>query len=330
MSRTKVAFFTDIKHHFQNHERSSIDVVYGSGRREEIEELAIVYPELIGSDNFDQHSEKLADVEAIFSTWGFPVLNEEQLDKMPRLKVVFYGAGATPWRQRFFDRDIIVCSGTLANAVPVAEFCLMQIIQSLKGVFTNSIQCNNRKNMLNNRFNIGSGLYGANISLLGNGSIARHLSKLLLPFDLQVQMFDSYELHQDPKCLKRAFSEGNVVSNHLPDLGTNHGMITTQHFRSMPHGAAFINTARGQQVDESALVDVLGERSDLSAYLDVQDPEPPVSNSPLYRLPNIFLTSHVAGAYNKEFLRISDYMISDFKRWLVGDTLSFRVQPDML
>src|SRR5690606_19839731 len=93
------------------------------------------------------------------------------------------------------------------------------------------------------------------------------------------------------------FGGCDVVSIHAPWLpGTNDGMIGLAELRAMPEGATLINTARGALVDEAALVAVLRERQDLYAVLDVSWPEPPEIGSPLYELPNLRLTGHVAGS----------------------------------
>ena len=72
----------------------------------------------------------------------------------------------------------------------------------------------------------------------------------------------------------------------------------------MRDGAAFINTARGALVDEAALIAEL-ETGRISAVIDVTDPEIPPPNSPLYRLPNVFLTPHIAGAIGNERARLA-------------------------
>ena len=91
---------------------------------------------------FDENSlgrEDLSDVELIFSTWGMPSLSEEQLALLPKLKAVFYAAGATDsFARPFFARDVKVLSAWLANAIPVAEFCAAQIVLALKGYFRNT------------------------------------------------------------------------------------------------------------------------------------------------------------------------------------------------
>jgi phosphoglycerate dehydrogenase-like enzyme len=96
----------------------------------------------------------------------------------------------------------------------------------------------------------------------------------------------------------------------------------------MKPGASFINTARGAVVNEADLIAVLRERPDLFALLDVTWPEPPVEGSPLYELPNIVLTPHVAGSMNGECHRMARVMIDELDRWQRGEPLHFHVSRE--
>lgn len=128
--------------------------------------------------------------------------------------------------------------------------------------------------------------------------------------------------------MDEAFRSALVVSNHLPDKPDNRGIITKQHFAAMRPGATFINTGRGAQVDESGMVEVLRERDDLSALLDVTFPEPPSPDSPLYSLDNIQLSTHIAGSMNDEVHRMADYMLDEFRRWRDGKALHYQVYQE--
>ena len=94
--------------------------------------------------------------------------------------------------------------------------------------------------------------------------------------------------------------------------------------------ATFLNTGRGAQVVEADLIRVLGDRPDLTAILDVTDPEPPVANSPLYTLPNCILTPHIAGSIGNEVWRMSAYMADEFARYLQGSPVRYEVTEQML
>lgn len=330
LMKPKAAFFTDQIESFRGEPITAIDGVYGLGRRQEVEELTDMYPQIISGENFEKHAADLADLEVIFATWGMPHLTGEQVDRMPKLKALFYAAGATPFRGPFVDRGVTVCSATAANAIPVAEFTLMQIMMCLKGVMANMAACTSRENIFGKNNFTGKGVYGARVTLLGRGSIVRCLLELLEKVTLDVRVIGSRELMKDRSVLDEIFAESAVVSNHLPNRDDNQHIIGKRHFEVMPHGASFINTGRGAQVDEAGLAEVFAARPDLTAMLDVQHPEPPLEGSPLYTLPNVHLTTHIAGAFGDETVRMADYVISDFKRWLKNENLQYEVTADML
>ena len=167
--------------------------------------------------------------------------------------------------------------------------------------------------------------------------IARYLIGLLKPFNLKVLVYDPYlpdseaaSLGVEKADLTRIFSECYVVSNHLPNLESLRGLLNETLFSSMRLGSTFINTGRGAQVDESDLVSVLKRRDDLTALLDVTDPEPSPADSPFYKMANVRLTSHIAGSMNDEVVRMADYVIEDFGNWDAGRPLKHSVTKDML
>jgi len=74
-------------------------------------------------------------------------------------------------------------------------------------------------------------------------------------------------------------------------------------------------------VNEPDLIEVLTERPDLFALLDVTWPEPPVAGSPFYELPNVVLTPHIAGSLGNECHRMAQYMIEEADRVLANEPL---------
>lgn len=314
-----------------------VNYVYGKERVKHISLITDLFPVRITSKNIEKELDNLKDVEVIFSCWGMFQFTDIQLEKMPNLKAVFYAGGSvTGFASRFLDRGIIVCNAVEANAIPVAEFCLGQIILSCKGAYNNSLKCNNGP-WEQSEMKVGNGVYGETIALTGIGAISRHLIKLLKSFNLRIIAVSGY-LSKNPGMakdmgidklvsLEEAFKEGYIISNHLADKESTKGIITEDHFSSMREGATFINTGRGAQVNEDGMIKILKSRSDLTALLDVQYPEPPLGNSELFSLPNVHMTSHIAGSSNDEVQRMADFMLEEFKRWIAGDDLLYSVNP---
>lgn len=105
-------------------------------------------------------------------------------------------------------------------------------------------------------------------------------------------------------------------------------MVGEKHFAAMKPGASFLNTSRGAVVDEEALIKVFRERSDLFALLDVTYPEPPPSDSPLYDLPNVVITPHIAGSLDLECRRMAHYMIEEFRLTLAGKSTRWMISKE--
>lgn len=321
--KTKAAFFN-------NDSSKNIDYVYAGGRREKVAAITDLYYEVVSISNFEQHVDKLQDLEVIFSTWGMPALSEQQIDRLPALKAVFYAAGATDGFARpFLNRNKIVVSAWLANAIPVAEFCVGQILLSCKGYFRNTMDCRDPRKWPDGTAFRGKGVFEETVALIGAGSIAMKTKELLAPFSLNVIVIPSRE-EKRTVSLEEAFRTSYIVSNHLPNRHDNIGVINAAHFRLMPYGATFINTGRGAQVNEQDLITVMRERPDLTALLDVANPEPPLPDSELYTVPNIQLSSHIAGSINSEVVRMADYAIEDFIRWEKNEPLKYQISENML
>ena len=270
----------------------------------------------------------LQDTEVIFSTWGMPNLQEEHFRKMPELKAVFYAAGATEgFAPNCFAHNVRVFSAWQANAIPVAEFCLGQILLALKGYFRYLRELKGPENFNNNY--AGRGVYGETVALIGSGAVSTKLQELLKAFHLNILVVPSKKEDRG-ELLKEAFAKGMVISNHLPDREEDAGVLDASLFRSMREGAVFINTGRGRQVVEKDLIGVLEERKDLTALLDVTFPEPPEKGSPLYTMENILLSPHIAGSLNDEVHRMADYMLEEYKRFASDEKLLYEVLPEML
>lgn len=303
------------------HGRDVISQVFGRGRQETIASLVDLYPVVITRDNLAMHADKIQDTEVIFSTWGMMKFRPEDFKALPNLKLVLYAAGTVrTFAEPLLEKGVRLCSAWKANAVPVAEYCLGHILLGLKGALQNRNELSlHAKTWLKDAF-IGAGIYDRRIALIGMGSVAMKLKELLSHFSVEVVLVDPRP-EQGTISLQEAFATCHVVSNHLPDRTELSGLLDGELFASMPAHATFINTGRGAQVNEPELIKVLHQRTNLMAVLDVTSPEPPAADSPLRSLPNVFLTSHLAGSQDRELQRMADFVIADFKRWADGQDL---------
>lgn len=284
--------------------------------------------------------EKFKATEFIFSTWGMPTFTEEEIKScLPSLKAVFYGAGTVQaFARPFLNCGVKVFSAWAANAVPVAEYTVAQIVLANKGFFSsNRLAKMGDRKAASQCFRSYPGNYNVKIGIIGAGMIGKLVINILKSYNLKVLVFDPFfpdekakELGVKKVSLETLFEECQVVSNHLANNEQTKGMLDGKLFESMLPYSTFINTGRGAQVVESDLIKVLKERPDITALLDVTFPEPPESDSEFYTLPNCILTPHIAGSTGNEVRRMGEYMKEEYKKFIQNEPCKYEVTLEML
>ncbi len=313
----------------------AFEKIYGEEEWEAVAELADVYAPLQTQDSVAKNPRVLAEAEVILSGWGAPTMDDAFLAAAPNLRAVLYGAGsirrmATP---ALWERGIRITSAYAANAVPVSEYTLAAILFSLKRGWHFAFSAR-REHALSGQDQV-PGAYGSTVGLVSLGMVGRLVCERLRTFDLRVVAYDPYltseeacVLGVDLMSLEELFESSDVVSLHAPLLSATEGMILSSHFASMKRNATFINTSRGAVVREAEMVEVLKERPDLWAVLDVTHPEPPEPGSRLYDLPNVVLTPHIAGSLGSECRRMGRLVVDELRRYVVGEPLEYEITRD--
>lgn len=315
-----------------------VNLVWGPAQRKRLRSLVNISDCIVTSESIVEHQEWLQEVDVVFSTWGMPRLNSELLDMMPRLKAVFYAAGSVrDFAGPLLDREIIVVSAREANAIPVAEFTLAQILISLKLGWLHVRGLRENPALGNWRHPNVPGGYHSTVGVIALGAIGRKLCELLKPFSIHLLAHDPLATVETfEKCratsvdLDTIFSKSDAVTLHAPLLPETKGIINGNLLRKMKPNATFINTSRGALVCESELIEVLQQRLDLTAVLDVTHPSPSDPASPLHRLPNVIMTPHIAGSLGRETWRMADLMIDEFEAYSEGRALQHALNQEML
>jgi phosphoglycerate dehydrogenase-like enzyme len=126
--------------------------------------------------------------------------------------------------------------------------------------------------------------------------------------------------------LDELLAASDVVSVHAPNVPQTRHLINEQRLALIRPGATFINTSRGALVDQDALVARI-KRGDLFAILDVTTPDRLEPNHPLYKLPNVILTPHVAGSLGVELERLGATALDEARRAARGEPLLYALDP---
>jgi phosphoglycerate dehydrogenase-like enzyme len=173
---------------------------------------------------------------------------------------------------------------------------------------------------------------GKTVGIVGASHVGRFLMRLLAPFDLRRLVCDPYlpvstarELGAELCPLEELLRRSDVVTLHAPAVPSTRHMIGKAELAAMRDGSLLINTARGAVVDHDALLTEL-RSGRLRAILDVTEPEPLPNGSPLFDLPNVILTPHVAGSLGVEIHRLTDLVLAEIERFVGTDTLAHEVK----
>jgi phosphoglycerate dehydrogenase-like enzyme len=311
------------------------DVVLIPSARAELDSLVdLVAPTAVNLNALDDAV--LSEIEIIVGGWGCNVLDDALLARMPKLRLLAYAAGTvkmtvTPatWRH-----GVVVSSAAAANAVPVAEFTFAAIVMIAKDVF----RVRDRHRAVRGRESVVGvgpagevGTRGLRIGIIGASTIGRLVIERLASLDVTVAVADPYltdeaaaALGVDGKELDDLFEWADIVSVHAPELPSTRHLVNADRLARMHDGAWLVNTARGSIVDTDALTRECASRR-LCAFIDTPDPEPLPPDSPLYDLPNVVLTPHIAGSLGTEVSRMGAVAVAEVRRFVLGEALQHEV-----
>jgi glyoxylate/hydroxypyruvate reductase len=173
-------------------------------------------------------------------------------------------------------------------------------------------------------------LAGRRVLVVGLGSVGRMIARRLAALDVEVWGMRRSAPGTAPEGVARVLPfEG--LAHALPDIDAlvlacplteqTHRLIGAAELQALPSHAVLINIARGQVVDERALIEALASGRLNGAALDVVEQEPLPAESPLWDLPNILISPHSASTVERENQRIVELFIENLRRWLDGRPL---------
>ncbi|MGH0030620.1 MAG: hydroxyacid dehydrogenase [Myxococcota bacterium] len=298
---------------------------------------ALVVPEPVATLDDPRLAEHLERIELLVTGWGCPPLDAAALDRLPKLRAAFHAAGTvknhvTP---ECFARGVRVTSAAEANAVPVAEFTLAAVVLANKGAFRARERYRELRAMRMWSQEIpGIGNAGKVVGVVGASRIGRRVIEGLRAYDLACLLHDPTLSPAEAQALGAEACElddllrrSDVVTLHAPSLPATRHMIDARALALLRDGAVLVNTARGALVDGDALTkELVSGRID--AVIDTTDPEVLPADSPLYDLPNVFLTPHIAGSQGAETQRMFDLALDELERFLAGEALEHEVRAE--
>ena len=201
------------------------------------------------------------------------------------------------------ERGVVVFNAPYSNTRSVAELVLAEAILLLRGVPAKSAAAH-RGGWLKSADNAFE-IRGKTLGIVGYGSIGTQLSVLAESLGMQVVFHDVVTKlplgnARQAASLNDLLAQADIVTLHVPELPSTHGMMGAKEIAAMKPGSVLINASRGTVVDINALAVALKEHKLRGAAIDVFPVEPKSNKdeftSPLRGLDNVILTPHIGGS----------------------------------
>lgn len=240
---------------------------------------------------------------------------------------------------------VYVCNSPGMNASAVAEQTVLLMVGMLRNVVNGDTAVRTGKQIQVKESYMQTGslkeLADCRVGLVGFGNIAKSVAALLKAYGVQTiyytkrhrllpEVEEQYGVvYQElPGLLKNS----DIVSLHLPVSESTVGMVNADFFQKMKDGSYFVNTARGELVDDAALVDALASGKLAMAGLDTLDHEPVQADHPLLNLPEeisrkILFSPHIGGITASSFRRSYAMIWEDIEAVIQGRVPERVVNP---
>jgi glyoxylate reductase len=171
---------------------------------------------------------------------------------------------------------------------------------------------------------LGAEVHGRVLGIIGFGRIGRAVARRAEGFAMEILHVGSGD---GPDALNELLEKADFVSIHTPLTRATRHLIDAAAFRRMKPTAILINTARGEIVDQPALIEALERGEIAGAALDVTEPEPPGPDDPLLSVPHLVLTPHIGSATVTARERMADLAVDNLVAGLDGKPLPHEVVP---
>ena len=229
---------------------------------------------------------------------------------------------------------VIVTSAAGVHAGPLAEFALFGLLAFTKGL--PRLLADQRARRWGH-YPVRE-LSGATLLIVGLGQIGTEVARRAAAFGMRVVGLNRRGAGDYPQvdvlaridALAQWLPEADAIVLSLPLTEQTTGLIDAAAIDAVKPGAVLVNVGRGGVLDEAALIDALREERLAGAALDVVANEPLDPGSPLWELPNLLLSPHTAGLSVHENERIVSLFADNLGRYLRGEELRNRVDPELL
>jgi phosphoglycerate dehydrogenase-like enzyme len=228
-------------------------------------------------------------------------------------------------------RDVTITNARGMHAQTIAEH-VVALTLSLFRHLPAAVRAQHERRWIQNDLTLASVrlLAGSTVGVVGLGAIGTAVAKAMSALGARVEAIrrrtdqpppEGVEAVHAPAALHAHLPGWDVVVIAAPHTAETEGLIGRRELALMKRDAVLINVARGQLLDEEALADALRGGTIGGAALDVFDHEPLEPASPLWGLPNLLITPHIAGNRPDYWQVATDLFIDNLRRYRAGEPL---------
>ena len=275
---------------------------------------------------------------AFFSSDVFPTHSRQffsTVRKAPALKwLQVFNAGVDhPIYTEMLQRGVRLTTSAGSTAVPIAQTAITGLLMLARN-FPRWLNGQRERRWDPMRTpDFPRDLVGQTALVLGLGSIGSEIARLAQALGLKVigvrrspqRPDDPVDEMHPPQQLAALLPRADWLIIASPLTADTRGLINADLLARLPSGARIINIARGEIIDETALIVALREQRLGGAYLDVFEKEPLATDSPLWDLPNVLISPHNSAAAQGNDERVYQMFVANMERWQHGKVLSNEV-----
>lgn len=264
----------------------------------------------------------LPDYDVLLSIFHAPV-DKEIIDAGKKLKLISnYGVGYNNIDIHYArEKGIAVTNTPKAVNNPTAELAIALMLSATRRVAECNLRIRNEKeSMWGTMRNLGFGLEGKTLGILGLGNIGKNVAHKAEAFSMKIIYCNA---RTDVPGYRRVeldtlLKESDFISLHTPLTPHTHHLIGPRELSLMKNSAILINTARGAVIDEKALAEALKSHRIAGAALDVFEEEPHITET-LYGLENVVLTPHIGTATIDARIAMGYEALENIRNFLQGE-----------
>ena len=225
-----------------------------------------------------------------------------------------------PLFPKLVDSSVVVTNAAGVFDRPMSEWVLMCILAFVKEMFDN-VERQRERRWVNREVGV---LEGQKVLILGAGGVGRDIAHVLGKMGMEVRGMARSRRDGDPdfgtvhpmRDLPELLPWADFVISALPLTAATRGLFGAEEFALMKRTARFINVGRGASVDEDAMIAALETGEIAGAALDVFVTEPLPPESPLWGMPQVYVSPHMSGSGFEE--RLVVLFLDNLRRWKEG------------